>query len=64
MTACFASIPALADIHNARGELWRKKGDLPKAVADFAAAIKLNPEHIAARANHHRWRWSWSGWGR
>ena len=44
--------PALADIHNARGELWRKKGDLPKAVADFAAAIKLNPEHIAARANH------------
>ena len=37
--------PALADIHNARGELWRKKGDLPKAVADFAAAIKLNPEH-------------------
>ena len=44
--------PALADIHNVRGELWRKKGDLPKAVADFAAAIKLNPEHIAARANH------------
>ena len=44
--------PALADIHNARGELWRRKGDLPKAVADFAAAIKLNPEHIAARANH------------
>ena len=44
--------PALADIHNARGELWRKKGDLPKAVADFAAAIKLNPEHITARANH------------
>ena len=44
--------PALADIHNARGELWRKKGDLPKAVADFAAAIKLNPEHVAARANH------------
>ncbi len=44
--------PALADIHNARGELWRKKGDLPKAVADFAAAIKLNPDHFAARANH------------
>ena len=44
--------PALADIHNVRGELWRKKGDLPKAVADFAAAIKLNPEHLAARANH------------
>jgi len=44
--------PSLADIHNARGELWRKKGDLPKAVADFAAAIKLNPDHVAARANH------------
>ena len=44
--------PALADIFNARGELWRKKGDLPKAVADFAAAIKLNPDHPAARANH------------
>ena len=44
--------PSLADIHNTRGELWRKKGDLPKAVVDFAAAIKLNPDHIAARANH------------
>lgn len=44
--------PALADIHNARGELWRRKGDLPKAVADFAAAIKLNPDHVVARANH------------
>ncbi|MEH2523593.1 tetratricopeptide repeat protein [Bradyrhizobium sp. AZCC 1620] len=44
--------PALADVHNARGELWRRKGDLPKAVADFAAAIKLNPDHVTARANH------------
>jgi tetratricopeptide (TPR) repeat protein len=44
--------PAHADIHNARGELWRKRGDLPRAVADFAAAIRLNPEHIAAKANH------------
>ncbi|NOJ40171.1 tetratricopeptide repeat protein [Bradyrhizobium australiense] len=44
--------PAQADVHNARGELWRKKGDLPKAVADFAAAIKLNPDHVVARANH------------
>ena len=41
-----------ADVHNARGELLRKKGDLPKAVADFAAAIKLNPDHAVARANH------------
>jgi tetratricopeptide (TPR) repeat protein len=44
--------PALADIHNARGELWRKKGDRPKALADFGAAIKLNPQHEAARANY------------
>ena len=44
--------PTLADIHNTRGELWRKKGDLPKAVSDFARAIKLNPDHVAARANH------------
>src|SRR5215470_9269677 len=44
--------PALADIYNARGELWRRKGDRPKAVADFAAALKLNPDHPAAKANH------------
>jgi tetratricopeptide (TPR) repeat protein len=43
---------AQADVHNARGELLRKKGDLPKAITDFAAAIKLNPEHAVARANH------------
>ena len=30
--------PSLADVHNTRGELWRKKGDFPKAVADFARA--------------------------
>jgi tetratricopeptide (TPR) repeat protein len=44
--------PALADIYNARGELWRKKGDRPKALADFGAAIKLNPNHLAAKANY------------
>ena len=44
--------PALADIYNLRGELWRRKGDRPRALADFAAAIKLNPDHPAARANH------------
>ena len=42
----------LADIFNARGELWRRKGDRPKAIADFGAALKLNPEHAAAKANH------------
>jgi tetratricopeptide (TPR) repeat protein len=44
--------PTLADIFNTRGELWRKKGDRRRALADFAAAIKLNPDHPAARGNH------------
>jgi tetratricopeptide (TPR) repeat protein len=46
--------PTLADTYNARGELWWKKGDRPKALADFAAAIKLNPDHPAARGNYKR----------
>jgi tetratricopeptide (TPR) repeat protein len=41
----------LADIFNARGELERKKGDRVKALADFAAALRLNPGHLSARAN-------------
>jgi tetratricopeptide (TPR) repeat protein len=44
--------PALSDIFNARGELWRKKGDRPRALHDFGAALKLNPQHEAARANY------------
>jgi tetratricopeptide (TPR) repeat protein len=44
--------PALADVFNSRGELWRRKGDRRRALADFAAAIKLNPDHAAAKANH------------
>lgn len=44
--------PGLSDIFNARGELWRKKGDRPKALADFGMAIKLNPEHSIARGNY------------
>src|SRR6266436_1718802 len=44
--------PGVADIFNARGELWRKKGDRPRALADFGTAIKLNPQHEAARANY------------
>jgi tetratricopeptide (TPR) repeat protein len=43
---------AMADIFNARGELWRKKGDRPRALQDFGAAIKLKPQHEAARANY------------
>jgi tetratricopeptide (TPR) repeat protein len=44
--------PALADVFNNRGELWRKKGDRPHALQDFAATIKLNPDHPAAKANY------------
>jgi tetratricopeptide (TPR) repeat protein len=44
--------PTLADIFNARGELWRRKDDRPRALADFGAAIKLDPRHQAARANY------------
>jgi len=43
---------ALPDIFNARGELWRGKGEYPRALADFAAAIRLNPDHAAARGNY------------
>jgi tetratricopeptide (TPR) repeat protein len=44
--------PKQPDALNARGELWRGKGDNRKALADFAAALKLKPDHAAARANH------------
>jgi tetratricopeptide (TPR) repeat protein len=44
--------PAQADAFNHRGEVWRKKGDRPHALADFGAAIRLNPEHSPARGNY------------
>ena len=44
--------PTLADLFNARGELWLKKGDKPRAVQDFGAALKIDPNHEKARANH------------
>ncbi len=44
--------PTLADVFNARGELWLKKGDKPKAVQDFGAALRINPNHEQAKANH------------
>jgi tetratricopeptide (TPR) repeat protein len=41
-----------ADAFNTRGELWRRRGDRPKALADFGAAIKLNPDHPSAKGNY------------
>jgi uncharacterized protein len=32
--------------------LERKKGDRPRALADFAAALRLNPDHASARSNY------------
>jgi len=44
--------PALADVFNSRGELWLKKGDKPKAVQDFGAALRIDPNNEKAKANH------------
>jgi tetratricopeptide (TPR) repeat protein len=44
--------PTLADLFNTRGELWLKKGDKPKAVQDFGAALRIDPNHEKAKANH------------
>lgn len=44
--------PTLADIFNARGELYRRRGSRPKALADFGMAIRLNPDHAAAKASY------------
>jgi tetratricopeptide (TPR) repeat protein len=44
--------PSAADVFNARGELWVKKGDRPNAVKDFGAALRLDPNNESARANH------------
>lgn len=44
--------PTLADVFNTRGELWLKKGDKPKAVQDFGAALRIDPNHEKAKANH------------
>jgi tetratricopeptide (TPR) repeat protein len=41
-----------ADIFNARGELFRRQGNRPRALDDFGAAIKRDPQHAAARANY------------
>jgi len=43
---------ALAEAYNSRGELWRRTGDRRKALEDFDAALKRNPDFIAARSNY------------
>jgi tetratricopeptide (TPR) repeat protein len=43
--------PARADIYTARGELWRKKGNRPKSVQDFAAALRLDPNQAVAKTS-------------
>jgi tetratricopeptide (TPR) repeat protein len=43
---------SMAEVYNSRGELWRKTGDRRKALQDFDAALKRNPDFIAARSNY------------
>ena len=43
-----------ADIFNARGELWWRKGERRKALSDFADALKLNPDQAMAKSNYKR----------
>ncbi|HEY0331057.1 MAG TPA: hypothetical protein VGC77_18405 [Rhodopseudomonas sp.] len=50
--AALALDASQAEPFNARGELRRRQGNRPGALADFAAAIKRDPQHIAARANY------------
>lgn len=40
------------DLLNARGELLRKKGDRPRAIRDFGAAMRMDPQNAAVRANY------------
>ena len=43
---------SMAEVYNSRGELWRKTGDRRKALQDFDAALKRNPDFVAARSNY------------
>lgn len=44
--------PFRPDLLNARGELWRRKGDRPHAIRDFETAMRLDPQNEVARANY------------
>ena len=54
--------PTLADIFNARGELWRKKGDRPQRAGRFRRRDQAQPGSAGGAAPiTNRWRWNWSG---
>ncbi|HET7888157.1 MAG TPA: hypothetical protein VFL62_18195, partial [Bradyrhizobium sp.] len=44
--------PTQAEVFNARGELFRKKGDRVHALSDFGTAVKIDPGNALARANY------------
>ena len=52
---CYREVVALdpgdADLHSNYGTLLARSGDLPAAIGQFEAALKLNPSHEAARRN-------------
>ena len=37
--------------YNHRGILWKRKGDYDRAIADFTAAIRINPKYSSAYTN-------------
>ena len=43
-----------------RGDVWRDKGDYDKAIADYEAAIRLDPKYKDSHTNR-RWVWSKKG---
>jgi Ca-activated chloride channel family protein len=46
-----ANDPAAADMHYNRGNALTQNGDLPGGIAEFEAALALNPQHEDARWN-------------
>ena len=44
--------PAQAAVLNARGELYRRKGDRVRALSDFGNAFKIDPNNAIAKANY------------